>query len=144
MFQATVGMPFFIEGYGVHSGNACSVSVFPIEENKGLLFVRTDVKENNSIEANYRNVSETIMCTKLSNSNEVCVSTVEHLLAAFSGLGITNALIKVNGEEIPILDGSAAPFVHEILAVGIKKQSQKQQILKILKPLRIEDGSRWF
>lgn len=132
-----------MKGRGVHSGDFCSVSVFPAEENHGLLFVRSDIEENSSIEASYKNISETAMCTRLSNSHGIAINTVEHILAALVGMGVTNAVIKVSGEEIPILDGSADPFVREILAVGVKKQSQKRKILKILKYLRVEDGDRW-
>ncbi|MDR3187111.1 MAG: UDP-3-O-acyl-N-acetylglucosamine deacetylase [Holosporaceae bacterium] len=143
MFQATLSAPFFLEGCGVHGDSRCSVSVFPAEEDQGLLLVRADVKKNNFIKASHENIAETTMCTKLSNSHGVAVGTAEHLLAALSGLGVTNAAIKVSGEEVPILDGSAAPFVREILAVGIKKQAQKRKALKILRWLRVEDGARW-
>ncbi|MDR1375520.1 MAG: UDP-3-O-acyl-N-acetylglucosamine deacetylase [Holosporaceae bacterium] len=143
MFQATLGAPFFVEGCGVHSGNPCSVSAFPASEDHGLIFVRQDLGENNIIEASYKNIYEIAMCTKLSNAHGLAVSTVEHLLAAFAGFGIANAILKVSGEEIPILDGSAAPFAHSILSTGIKKQPSKRKVLKVLKYLQVEDDFRW-
>ena len=109
-FQKTLSKPITFTGVGLHSGQDSTMTIFPGEENQGIIFRRKDLKENNLVEANYKNVSSAKLCTTLENSNGVKVSTVEHLLAALYISGIDNAIIDINCEEIPIMDGSAKDF----------------------------------
>ena len=95
------------KGVGLHNGEEVNFKIKPSEKNTGIIFKRVDIKENNLIHANFNNVIEPILCTKLKNENGVSVSTVEHLMAAFYGEGIDNALVEVDAPEIPIMDGSA-------------------------------------
>jgi len=144
MHQATLKSEVSISGIGVHSGNPCSISIFPAPEDYGIVYIRKDVDQSrNLIAANYKNVSETTMCTKLSNKFEVSISTVEHLSAAFYSLGITNAIVKADSEEIPIMDGSAFPFVKAISSAGIQMQSKEKKILHITRTIKIGDDKKW-
>ena len=116
----------------MHNGLNAELVINPAKENFGIKFCRVDLSENNLINANFKNVVEPILCTKISNKDGVTVSTVEHLMAALYGEGIDNALIEVNSSEIPILDGSASEFVEAIRAVGVKEQSTLRQFIKEL------------
>ena len=143
MFQATINSSVFVKGIGVHTGNEFSVTLYPAEENSGIVFVRKDKPDiENKIIADFRNVSDTTMCTSLSNQLGLKIFTIEHLMAALYGLGISNLLIETSGAEIPILDGSAVQWGEAISKVGIKKQSSKRKIIKILKKVRVEDNDR--
>ncbi|MDR0677069.1 MAG: UDP-3-O-acyl-N-acetylglucosamine deacetylase [Holosporaceae bacterium] len=139
MQQATLNSVVFFEGIGTHSGKVNRISVAPSPENTFITFGN---KENRAI-AKIDNVRETEMCTKLLIQDDWSISTVEHILAAFYGLGITNALIEVEGDEIPTLDGSSVKFIESFLVAGIKEQSAKAKILRILKPVTINDGEKW-
>ncbi|GHU14002.1 UDP-3-O-acyl-N-acetylglucosamine deacetylase [Alphaproteobacteria bacterium] len=143
MIQKTIASPISIEGIGAHSGRKSRVNILPAPEDQGIIFVRTDVGEDNSISSDFANVSETTLCTRLSNKSGVSVSMVEHVSAALYGFQISNATIEVDGEEIPILDGSSAVFVKEITSVGIVAQSKKRKCLRILKNVKIGDEGRW-
>ena len=144
MFQATINSSVFVKGIGVHTGNEFSVTLYPSEEGSGIVFVRRD-KPNveNKIIADFRNVSDTTMCTALSNQFGLKIFTIEHLMAALYGLGITNVLVETSGAEIPILDGSAIQWIEAISKVGVKQQSAKIKIIKILKEVRVEEENRW-
>ena len=110
IFQKTINKQVSFEGIGLHTGKTSSVKILPSVENQGIIFKRVDLKENNLIDAKYTNVTSSNLCTTLENKSQVKVSTVEHLLAALSILGIDNAIIEVNNEEIPIMDGSSKNF----------------------------------
>ena len=110
-YQKTLTKPVLIDGVGLHTGKFSKMSIFPASNNFGIIFKRTDLSENNLIKANYKNVTSAKLCTTLENKYGVKVSTVEHLLAAFYFLGIDNALIEINCEEVPIMDGSAEEFM---------------------------------
>ena len=128
----------------VHTGNEFSVTLKPAEIGTGIVFVRKDKSnEINKIVANFRNVSNTNMCTTLSNQHGVEVRTVEHLMAALYIMNITNVIVEVSGGEIPILDGSAARWIEIISQVGVKQQAGEVEVIKILRPVKIEDGNRW-
>jgi UDP-3-O-[3-hydroxymyristoyl] N-acetylglucosamine deacetylase len=130
-----------MEGVGAHSGNLCSISIMPAETDNGITYV---TKENSVITANYRNVTDTKMCTCISNSQGACVSLVEHLSAAFYGLGVSNAVVHMNDcSEIPIMDGSALPFVNAIISVGLQKQSASRKKIRILKNVKVGDEKRY-
>lgn len=140
--QRTLKKVIQATGVGLHSGDTVLLTLRPAPVNTGIIFRRTDLLPMVSIQASYKNVTETTLCTTLSDQG-VKIATVEHLLSAFAGLGIDNAYIDVNAPEIPIMDGSAAPFVFLIQSAGIKEQSEAKRFIRILKPLRIEDGDRF-
>ena len=116
----------------------------PAPENFGIKFCRIDINKNDYIAANYQNVVDPVLCTKIKNQNGVSVSTVEHLMAAFFGEGIDNALVEVNSSEIPILDGSANDFVEAIRTAGIKEQSSKRKFIKVLKKVEVIEGDKYI
>ena len=119
IFQKTINNPVSFEGIGLHTGKTSTVKILPSAENQGIIFKRVDLKENNLIDAKYTNVTSSNLCTTLENKFQVKVSTVEHLLAALSILGIDNAIIEVNNEEIPIMDGSSKNFLDMELSLLI-------------------------
>lgn len=134
MQQVTLSKPVSCYGIGVHSGKRTQLTIEPIKENTGIIFVRTDISsENNYIEAKYYNVSDTLLSTTISNSNKIQISTIEHIMAALWGCGIDNAIIKIDGPEVPIMDGSSKPFVFMIECAGKKLQNAPKKYLKILK-----------
>ncbi|WP_395477607.1 UDP-3-O-acyl-N-acetylglucosamine deacetylase [Rickettsia endosymbiont of Pantilius tunicatus] len=134
MQQVTLSKPVSCYGIGVHSGKRTQLTIEPTKENTGIIFVRTDISsENNYIEAKYFNVSDTLLSTTISNSNKIQVSTIEHIMAALWGCGIDNAIIKIDGPEVPIMDGSSKPFVFMIECAGKKLQNAPKKYLKILK-----------
>ena len=112
--QKTISKPISFQGVGLHSGVNSNIKIIPAKENFGIKFCRTDIGNNNLIEANYQNVVEPVLCTKIRNKNGTTVSTVEHLMAAFFGEGIDNVLVEIDSPEVPILDGSASEFVEGI------------------------------
>jgi UDP-3-O-[3-hydroxymyristoyl] N-acetylglucosamine deacetylase len=148
MQQKTILQSISCSGVGVHSGASVTLTLRPAKENTGIKFVRSDLsslsQKDKTIVAKWDNVTDTRLCTKLSNSYGTTVSTVEHLMAAFAGLGISNIIAEVSGPELPIMDGSAAPFLFLIECAGIKEQAAKAKYLKIVKDIEVksEDGSR--
>jgi len=102
------------KGVGLHSGKNSELNILPAEANHGIIFKRIDLKSNNLIEANFSNVSSAKLCTTLENNQGAKVSTVEHLLAALYIIGVDNALIEINNEEVPIMDGSSKNFIEKI------------------------------
>ena len=123
-FQKTIKEPTQLEGVGLHNGIKVKLSLKPAEANSGIIFKRTDVDDSKSIiEANYKNVSSTELCTTIKNSQGVSVSTIEHLMAVFYGEGIDNVLIEINASEVPIMDGSSFDFVEAIRSVGTQNQN---------------------
>ena len=143
-FQKTINKPIKLFGIGLHNGVIADLLIKPAKENFGIKFCRVDIDKNDFISANFQNVIEPILCTKISNKNGVSVSTVEHLMAAFFGEGIDNALIEINASEIPILDGSASEFVEAIRAAGIKEQSEPRQFIKVEKKIEIKEGDKFI
>ena len=111
IYQKTILKPLTFNGIGLHTGKESNISILPGNENSGIVFKRVDLVKNNLINANYQNVSSTTLSTTLLNKHGVKVSTVEHLLAALYIAGIDSAIIEVNNEEIPIMDGSAKNFL---------------------------------
>ena len=141
-FQKTITKPVKLKGIGLHTGQQSQITIYPGEANEGIIFKRTDLKENNLIEANFQNVSSAKLCTTLENKNGIKVSTVEHLLAAFYISGIDNALVEINCEEVPIMDGSAKEFLRILSSAEITTLSEKRKYLKISKKLELVDGKR--
>ncbi|MCL1123602.1 UDP-3-O-acyl-N-acetylglucosamine deacetylase [Shewanella surugensis] len=143
IFQRTVKEMVKTTGVGLHSGNKVTLIIRPAPINTGIVLVRTDLTPAVEIPAIAEQVRETTMCTALVNDDGVRISTIEHLFAALAGLGIDNAIIEVDAPEIPIMDGSASPFVFLLQSVGIAEQSAAKKYIKITKPIRVEDGDKW-
>ena len=142
--QKTINNTIKLHGIGLHNGINVNLTVKPASENFGIKFCRTDVDKQNLIVANYQNVVEPILCTKIKNKNGITVSTVEHLMAAFFGEGIDNALVEIDASEIPILDGSASEFVDAIRSVGIKEQKELRKFIKVLKKVEVQEGKKYI
>lgn len=141
--QQTLNDTFCLRGIGLHSGQDITVTINPAPENHGIVFCRSDVTDlNNLIPASWDNVVDTTLCTVIGNEDGVIVKTVEHIMAALRGCQIDNALIDVNGAEVPSLDGSSQFFVREIQAVGTKEQSKPRKVLKILKEVTAEHNGK--
>lgn len=142
-FQHTLKAPFTIGGAGVHSGAPAKMTVKPAPTGTGVILIRTDVRDkNNIIPARWNLVTETKLCTVLANKDGVSVSTVEHVLSAFAALGLDNAVIEIDGPEIPIMDGSAAAFVGAITRAGLQRQEARRKVLKIKKMVSYQEGDK--
>ena len=143
--QRTIKESIEFEGVGLHNGLKVNLSLKPAEVDSGIKFKRTDIDEGkNIIEADYKNVSSPILCTKIKNSQGVSVSTIEHLMAAFYIEGIDNALIEIDAPEVPILDGSSFDFVEAIRSFGTQEQNSPKKIIKVLKKVEVKDGSKYI
>ena len=139
--QRTLNNSIRATGVGLHTGEKVYVTLKPAPVNTGIVFVRTDIGGEHGIELPARalNVGSTTMATSLTNGEHE-LSTIEHLMSAFAGLGIDNAVVEVSAPELPIMDGSAAPFVFLLQSAGIREQEEKKQFVRILKPVRYEQG----
>ena len=142
--QKTINDTIKFQGVGLHNGINVNLTVKPASENFGIKFCRTDVSKENLIEANYQNVVEPVLCTKIKNNKGTTVSTVEHLMAAFFGEGIDNALVEIDSSEVPILDGSASEFVDAIRSVGLKEQKELRKFIKVLQKVEVKEGSKYI
>ena len=142
--QKTIKKKVSFSGVGLHSGKVIKICVKPSEPDTGIVFKRVDLKENNLIYPNFMNVSSTALCTTISNSYGAKVSTIEHLMGALFGLGIDNALIEIDNEEVPILDGSAKLFINEILSVGLESSNKPIKIIKINRKVEFKNGDRFI
>ncbi len=142
--QKTVKKKVLFTGIGLHSGKQVKICVKPSEPNTGIVFKRVDLKENNLIYPNFMNVSNTSLNTTISNNHGVKVSTIEHLMGALFGMGIDNALVEIDNEEIPILDGSAKFFIDEILLAGLESSNQPIKIIKINQKVEFKNGEKFI
>ena len=142
--QKTINETIELQGIGLHNGVKVNLVVKPADPNTGIIFKRVDLDDNNIIKAKYDNVFEPVLCTKLKNSDGISVSTIEHLMAAFYGEGIDNALVEIDAPEIPIMDGSAFDFVEAIKSSGIKEQNKPREFIKVLKKIEIKDGPKYI
>ena len=133
-----------LNGVGLHSGNKVNLNIKPSEPNTGIYFKRVDLSFNNIVFPNFSNVSNTDLNTTISNEFGVKVSTIEHLMGALFGLGIDNALIEIDNDEVPILDGSAKEFIDEIIKSGLQTSNAPIKIIKINKKINFEDGERFI
>ena len=140
--QKTLNETIIFDGVGLHSGERAHVEIKPAKPNTGIVFKRTDIKNNNLIIPGVFNVSNAAYCTTISNDSGIIVSTIEHLMGALFGMGIDNAMIEINSEEVPILDGSAKEYVNEINRVGIKTSETPIKIIKIEKKINFKDGEK--
>jgi UDP-3-O-[3-hydroxymyristoyl] N-acetylglucosamine deacetylase len=118
--QKTIKNSLTFSGVGLHTGEMIKICIHPLEPDSGIIFKRVDYKENNIIYPNFMNVTNTSLNTTIENEHGVKVSTIEHLMGALFGLGIDNALIEIDNEEVPILDGSAKEFIEKIIKTGLK------------------------
>ena len=142
--QKTIKKPLTFSGIGLHSGKPSKICVKPSSPDTGIVFKRIDKKDNNLIYPNFMNVSNTALNTTISNSNGVKVSTIEHLMGALFGIGIDNALIEIDNEEVPILDGSAKIFIKEILTTGLELSDKPIKIIKINKKIEFKKGEKFI
>ena len=140
--QKTINRDITFKGVGLHTGANVTMTVKPAKPNSGILFKRIDLRENNIIIPNIFNVSSAVFCTTISNENRASVSTIEHLMGALYGLGIDNALVEIDSQEVPILDGSAKLFIEAISKVGIKNSEAPIKIIKIEKRIEFNDGKK--
>jgi len=142
--QKTIKKPVTFSGIGLHSGKPSKICVKPSNPDSGIVFKRIDQKDNNLIYPNFMNVSNTALNTTISNSNGVKVSTIEHLMGALFGIGIDNALIEIDNEEVPILDGSAKVFIEQILTAGLEVSNKPIKIIKINKKIEFKNGDKFI
>lgn len=142
--QQTVSSPVIFNGVGVHSGKAVCMIVHPAGVDHGIIFERTDIEDQpNRVRASWKTVSSTNMCTTIRNSSGISIATIEHILAALYGTGITNALITIDGPEVPIMDGCSDEFCQSIREAGVIHQSKQRTSLKILTSVRVENEHGW-
>ncbi len=140
--QKTIKKKISFHGIGIHTGEKVNLNIIPASPNSGIIFKRVDLPKNNIIYPNYNNVTNTTLCTTISNNQGTKVSTIEHLLGALYGLGIDNAVIEIDNQEVPILDGSAKLYSEKIKEIGINPSDQPIKIIKINKQVKIEDGQK--
>ena len=140
--QKTINDPVKFKGIGLHSGKIVNISINPSKPNTGIIFKRVDLQNNNLILPNFANVTNTSLNTTISNDFGVRVSTIEHLMGALFGLGIDNALIEIDNEEVPILDGSAKEFIEKLVNTGLKQSEVPIKIIKIKKKISFNEGER--
>ena len=140
--QKTIKKTIKIDGVGLHNGKKVHMEIKPAQPNTGILFKRIDLKNNNLIVPGVFNVSSALYCTTISNNFGVSVSTIEHLMGALYGMGIDNALIEIDNDEVPILDGSAKIYVEKINKVGIKKSELPIKIIKIQNTISLKEGNK--
>ncbi len=129
-------------GVGLHTGEKVYLTIQPAEVNSGIIFRRVDLAEPVIIKATPNNVGETVLSTTLV-AGDVKISTIEHLLSAFAGLGIDNAIIDVSAAEVPIMDGSAGPFVFLLQSAGVDEQDCPKQYIRIKRPIKVQEGDKW-
>jgi len=140
--QRTLKNSIRATGVGLHTGRKVLMALRPGPANSGIVFRRTDLDEPVDIHATAENVGETTLGTTLIQG-DVKVSTIEHLLAAFAGLGIDNSVVELSSSEVPIMDGSAGPFVFLLQSAGLEEQNAAKKFVRILKRVKVEDGDKW-
>ena len=141
-FQCTIANTVSCRGIALHSGARAFIKIMPAPPDSGITFYRTDMPGSGPVAAIAGNVFDSSLATTISNGN-ARISTIEHLMAALHGLGIDNALIELNGLELPVLDGSADSYVHLIDAAGIVEQHKPRRFINILRPVEVADGDRY-
>ena len=144
MNQKTLKNNISFSGIALHSGLDVNVCIKPASPNNGIVFKRVDLKSNNLVYPNFMNVTNTSLNTTIENEFGVKVSTIEHLMCALFGMGIDNALIEIDNEEVPILDGSAKVFIEKIISAGIEISDSPIKIIKINKEVNFSDGDRYI
>ena len=142
--QKTLSKKISFSGVGIHSGIKVNMHILPASPNTGIIFKRVDLDKNNVIYPLYNNVTNTMLCTTVSNEYGVKVSTIEHLMGAFYGFGIDNAIVEIDSQEVPILDGSAKSYIEKLSQVGFKLSDQPIKIIKINKKIEIIDKKKFI
>ena len=142
--QKTLKNKISFSGIGIHSGNKVKLTINPAAPNTGIVFRRIDLNKNNLIYPLYNNVVDTTLCTTISNNHGIKVSTIEHLMGAFYGIGIDNAIVELDSQEVPILDGSAKLFVEAINNVGVKFSETPIKIIKINNYVIVEEKKKFI
>lgn len=143
MQQRTLKKQISTTGVGLHTGKKVTLTLRPASENVGIIYRRTDLNPIVDFSLNAYSVRDTMLCTCLINETGIKISTVEHINAALSALGIDNLIIEVDAPEIPIMDGSASPFVFLILEAGIEEQTATKKLIKVKETVRVEMGDKW-
>jgi len=139
--QRTIAKEISCRGIGLHSGKTVEMTIKPSSADSGIIFERIDIPDSHKIKASFDNVIQTNMATTI-GVNGCRISTVEHLMAALFGMGIDNALIQIEGEEVPIMDGSSAPFVALLDRAGVAMQDSSKRFFLVKKPIKVSDGNR--
>lgn len=143
IFQRTIKEVVSATGIGLHSGSKVQVIFRPAPANTGIIYTRTDLNPEVSIKCTPEAVRDTQLCTALVNLDGVRISTVEHLTAALSALGVDNLYIDVNAPELPVMDGSAQPFIYLFQSVGVQELTALKKFIHIKRPVRVEDNDKW-
>ncbi len=141
VWQKTLKSVIGCTGVGLHSGQKVSLTLHPGEPGSGIVFRRTDLG-GATVAATYKNVNATMMCTSIANGSGASVTTIEHLMSALAGLGIDNVVVDLDGSEVPVMDGSAAPFVFLIECAGVVEQNLPRRAIQVLKTVEVSDGER--
>ena len=144
LYQKTINRDVIINGIGMHSGKIVKMKILPALPNSGIQFKRIDISNNNIIIPSVFNVTNATLCTTISNEYGIKVFTIEHLMAALFGLGIDNAMIEIDNDEVPILDGSAKVFIEKIKSVGIKESNIPIKIISINKKISYEEDNKFI
>ena len=142
--QATLKNKINLSGVGIHTGKNVNVSLLPAPPNSGIIFKRIDLNNNNIVIPNFENVCDATLCTTISNQFGTKVSTIEHLMAAFLGLGVDNAVVEIDSQEVPILDGSAKKFVEIIKHTGLKNSDIPIKLIKINNLVELEEDGKYI
>ncbi|MDT0593505.1 UDP-3-O-acyl-N-acetylglucosamine deacetylase [Glaciecola petra] len=141
--QRTIKTSITETGIGLHKGRKVTMTLKPASADTGIIFRRVDVSPPADIAANAKDVGDTVLCTCITNSEGYSIHTVEHLASALSGLGIDNLIVEVDSHELPILDGSASPFIFLLQSAGIQELDKPKKFIKVTKTIRVEDGDKW-
>ncbi len=142
--QSTIAKKVSFSGIGIHTGKQVKMNILPSYPNSGIIFKRIDLNENNIVIPNFENVSEATLCTTVSNQFGVKISTIEHLMAALLGLGVDNAIVEVDSQEVPILDGSAKNFIKILKETGLKTSDVPIKLIKINNFIELEEGNKYI
>ncbi|MBJ2135291.1 UDP-3-O-acyl-N-acetylglucosamine deacetylase [Paraglaciecola chathamensis] len=141
--QRTIKQSVQETGIGLHKGDKVTMTLRPAPANTGIVFRRVDLEPHADIPARAEAVGDTMLCTCITNADGVSISTVEHLASALAGLGIDNIIVEVDSDELPIMDGSASPFIFLLQSVGIEELNAPKQFIKIKKSIKVKDGDKW-
>ena len=142
--QKTISKKISFSGVGIHTGNEVKMNIVPASPNTGIVFKRIDLKKNNLIYPMYNNVVNTTLCTTISNNYGIKASTIEHLMGAFYAIGIDNAIVELDSQEVPIMDGSAKVFLNSINRAGLKFSDQPIKIIKINKEIVFKEEEKFI
>jgi UDP-3-O-[3-hydroxymyristoyl] N-acetylglucosamine deacetylase len=141
--QRTIKQSVQEVGIGLHKGDKVTMTLRPAPANTGIVFRRVDLEPYADIPARANAVGDTMLCTCISNQDGATISTVEHLASALAGLGIDNIIVEVDSDELPIMDGSASPFIFLLQSAGIEELNAPKKFIKVIKPIRVEQEDKW-